>query len=288
MACDAKRPEMLRAVLQRAPDSLQWTSSSLAALTAAISSRDAELTRLLIAKHAGPPTVEGRSIPLVAHAIASNDRALLEALLAAGADPNVAVPAGADREFLSRLGSASVRDYVKADDGVTALMIAAGLGKPGYMRTLLDAGAQKNRTTTRYKMMALYFAARTDQWRAVQMLLGSGTEPEKLRIEISLALQRAAVFKDGAQIFQTAVSTGKAGFSTPAGQYVITDKKRTHKSSIYHVEMPFFMRLNCRDFGLHAGAVPNYPASHGCIRLPSEVAQKLFSEIPVGTVVMIN
>ncbi|MBA3273731.1 MAG: ankyrin repeat domain-containing protein [Chthoniobacterales bacterium] len=288
MACDAERPEIIRAVLQRAPESLQWTSSSRRALTNSLSAGDAELTRLLLSKYAGPPTVEGRSIPLLAHAIAIDDRGLVEALLQAGADPNVVLPAGADKEFLALLGSASVRDYVKGDDGVTPLMIAAGLGKPEYVRALLDAGAQKNRITTRYKMMALYFAARTDQWRAVQMLIGSGTEPEKLRIEISLASQRAAVFKDGTQVFQTAVSTGRPGFSTPAGQYVITDKNRSHKSSIYHVEMPFFMRLNCRDFGLHAGAVPNYPASHGCIRLPSDVAQKFFSEIPVGTVVMIN
>jgi len=52
--------------------------------------------------------------------------------------------------------------------------------------------------------------------------------------------------------------------------------------------MPYFMRLNCRDFGMHAGVVASYPASHGCIRLPSGVARRLFSEIPVGTVVMIN
>ncbi|MBA2744127.1 MAG: L,D-transpeptidase family protein [Chthoniobacterales bacterium] len=96
------------------------------------------------------------------------------------------------------------------------------------------------------------------------------------------------MIKDGTPVFETACSTGREGFATPAGEYVITDKRRTHQSSIYHVEMPFFMRLNCRDFGLHAGAVPNHPASHGCIRLPSEAAQKLFFEIPIGTVVMIN
>ena len=69
---------------------------------------------------------------------------------------------------------------------------------------------------------------------------------------------------------------------------MVTDKKRSHVSSLYHVQMPFFMRLNCLDFGMHAGNVPNYPASHGCIRLPAEIAQKLFAEIPVGTVVTIN
>jgi lipoprotein-anchoring transpeptidase ErfK/SrfK len=109
-----------------------------------------------------------------------------------------------------------------------------------------------------------------------------------LRVEISIASQKARVIKNGVPILQTAVSTGRKGFDTPRGEYVVTDKKRSHRSSLYHVQMPFFMRLNCLDFGLHAGAVPNYPASHGCIRLPASVAEKIFSEVPVGTMVSID
>jgi lipoprotein-anchoring transpeptidase ErfK/SrfK len=101
------------------------------------------------------------------------------------------------------------------------------------------------------------------------VLLGRGPTRDELRVEISLAAQRATIFKNGVSILNTAVSTGRKGFDTPPGEYVVTDKKRSHRSSIYHVEMPFFMRLNCLDFGLHAGAVPNYPASHGCIRVPA-------------------
>jgi lipoprotein-anchoring transpeptidase ErfK/SrfK len=52
--------------------------------------------------------------------------------------------------------------------------------------------------------------------------------------------------------------------------------------------MPYFMRLSCRDFGMHEGVVQPYPASHGCIRLPGDAAKKLFAEIPVGTLVTIN
>ena len=122
----------------------------------------------------------------------------------------------------------------------------------------------------------------------MQLLLGRGPSPSELRVEISLAKQRASVIKGGASVFQTAISTGRKGFATPAGEYVVTDKKRSHKSTIYHVNMPFFMRLNCLDFGLHQGVVPNYPASHGCIRVPAEAAQKLFAELPVGTLVTIN
>jgi hypothetical protein len=167
-------------------------------------------------------------------------------------------------------------------------MLAAGLGQADHVRALLEAGADRHRKTTRSKMMALYLAARTDEWRCTQLLLGSGPSPEELRIEISLASQKAALIKDGVPIFDTICSTGRPGYATRSGSYVITDKNRSHRSTIYHVEMPYFMRLSCLDFGMHAGVVPNYPASHGCIRLPSEAARKLFAEIPVGTLVTVK
>ena len=157
-----------------------------------------------------------------------------------------------------------------------------------YVRALLAAGADRKLHTVRYKMLALYFAARTKNTKCVQMLLGRGPDPGQLRVEISLARQRASVIKNGVPILHTPISTGRSGFDTPRGEYVITDKNRDHRSSVYHVEMPFFMRLNCLDFGMHAGVVPNYPASHGCIRLPFAVAERLFREVPVGTFVMIN
>jgi lipoprotein-anchoring transpeptidase ErfK/SrfK len=86
----------------------------------------------------------------------------------------------------------------------------------------------------------------------------------------------------------TGISTGKAGYATPTGEFVVTDKKLVHVSTIYKVEMPYFMRLSCKDFGMHEGYVPDYPASHGCIRLPSEAAHRLYKEVPIGTLVTIT
>jgi lipoprotein-anchoring transpeptidase ErfK/SrfK len=137
-------------------------------------------------------------------------------------------------------------------------------------------------------MIPLYFAAWTENWQCVQMLLGGGPQPEKLRVEISLAKQHMSVIKDGATVFETKVSTGRNGFTTKAGYYVITDKDRDHRSTIYKCPMPYFMRLSCRDFGMHEGVVQPYPASHGCIRLPGDAAKKLFVDLPIGTVVSIN
>ena len=57
--------------------------------------------------------------------------------------------------------------------------------------------------------------------------------------------QRAWLSKNGAVVEHTQISTGRDGYDTPAGRYVITDKHRSHTSTLYHVEMPWFMRLNC-------------------------------------------
>ena len=288
LADDSGQPEMVAAVLNHMPGNLAWTPETQRALRTSLSRGQTALTHLLLEKHATPPTVEGKTTPLLAQTLIDSDLDTCTELLAAGTDPNVALPAPPEKDFLAALPR-HLRDYAEVDKGITPLMIAAALGKVEFVQTLLAAGAERNRLTSHYKMIALYFAANTGKWRTTQILLGSGQLPEKLRIEISLAKQQVYVIKDGASIFRTTCSTGRAGFSTPPGEYVITDKDRNHRSTIYKVEMPYFMRLSCRDFGMHeSGSVPNYRASHGCIRLPAAAARKLFSEIPVGTVVMIN
>jgi hypothetical protein len=208
--------------------------------------------------------------------------------LECGADPNTVLPPRADKDFLALLPSKTLRSYVEDDKGITVLMTAAALGQAEYVQALLDAGADRNRATVRYKMLPLYLAAETGQWHCTQLLLGSGPPPDQLRIEITLASQHISLIKDGVSVFSTVCSTGREGYSTRTGDYVITDKERSHRSTIYKVEMPYFMRLSCLDFGMHEGVVPNYPASHGCIRLPGEAARKLFAEIPVGTLVTVK
>ena len=279
---------MFQTVLERFPPTLPWTPMTRTVLEAAISHGTEEQVRLLLSKHSAPPTREGGVVPLIAYAIVSDDAQLFHTLLAAGTDPNLVIPKTAEKEFMDLIKSKYLRMYIDADGGVNILMLAAGLGKADYVRALLDAGADRNRHTLREKMLPLYFAAWTENWQCVQMLLGGGPQPEQLRVEISLAKQHMVVIKDGATVFETKVSTGRNGFTTKAGYYVITDKDRDHRSTIYKCPMPYFMRLSCRDFGLHEGVVQPYPASHGCIRLPGDAAKKLFVDLPIGTVVSIN
>jgi ankyrin repeat protein len=288
LALDSGNPEIIHAVTERLPLMPHWTTSTRRALNAALLAGDNDQIRLLLGKHAAPPTPEGKNVPLLAYAIARNDQSLFSTLLDGGADPNTVLPARCDKDFLALLSSKSLRGYIEEDKNVTVLMLAAGLGHENFVQALLDVGADRKRATGRYKMLALYIAAQTGQWRCAQILLGKGPSPDRLRIEISLASQRVALVKNGVPIFRAPCSTGRPGYCTRTGNFVITDKNRNHRSTIYHVDMPYFMRLSCLDFGMHAGVVPNYPASHGCIRLPSDAARKFFAEIPIGTLVTVR
>ncbi|MEY2561621.1 MAG: hypothetical protein QOG51_2036 [Verrucomicrobiota bacterium] len=279
---------IFHAVLERLPNTLAWTSSTRLALEAALNADMKDQVRLLLSKHPAPPTREGGTVPLIAYAIAKDDPAMFHTLLACGSDPNIVIPKLCEKDFMALIKSKYLRMYIEGETGINLLMLSAGLGRADYVRALLDAGADRNRATPREKMLPLYFAAWTENWQCVQMLLGGGPMPDQLRVEISLAKQNAMVIKDGITIFTTKISTGRQGFTTPMGYFVVTDKDRDHRSTIYKCAMPYFMRLNCRDFGMHEGVVQPYPASHGCIRLPSDAAKKLFAEIPVGTVVQIN
>jgi ankyrin repeat protein len=286
-ALDGGNPEVIKTVLERLPQAQEWTASARRALARALQAGKKDEIRLLLSKHATPATPDGKHVPFLAYAIARSNASLFNTLLACGADPNTALPSRCDKDFLALLPN-GLRSYIEDDRNVTVLMLAAGLGQVDYLRALIDAGANRTRLTSRNKMSALDVAAETGHWRSTQILLGGGPAPDKLRIEISLAMQSVALVRDGISIYHARCSTGRAGYSTKRGEFVITNKERNHRSTIYHVEMPYFMRLSCLDFGMHAGIVPNYPASHGCIRLPEDTARKFFSEIPVGTLVSVQ
>lgn len=280
---------LIEALAQRLAPANEWSAGAVRLLQRALADGDDPHSGLLLAKHTPVPTQPGRKTPLIAQFVATGDLHSLQTMLRCGADVNTVVPFPAEKAFLESLnGARYLRDYVEGDSGITLLMLAAGAGREEIVRALLQAGAERNRMTAKYKMMALYFAARSKNYRCTQLLLGSGPAPEDLHIEVNLAQQRAAVLKGGVAILTSACSTGRDGFGTPPGTYVITDKDRNHRSTIYKVPMPYFMRLNCRDFGMHEGVVSSPHASHGCIRLPGDTARRLFSEIPVGTVVQIN
>jgi hypothetical protein len=107
-------------------------------------------------------------------------------------------------------------------------------------------------------------------------------------ILVSLPEQMAHVYRDGIEIGVTTVSTGRPGHRTPTGVFVILQKDKHHHSSIYHhASMPNTQRLTWGGVCLHAGGLPGYPSSHGCVHLPLEFSAKLFDITHLSTPVII-
>jgi len=107
-------------------------------------------------------------------------------------------------------------------------------------------------------------------------------------IVLSLAEQRLYAYHDDQLVAWSNVSTGKSGHDTPTGTFKITQKHIDHFSSKYNnAPMPYFMRLTDDGVGLHAGELPGYAASHGCIRLPLGMVKELYNHTPSGTPVTI-
>lgn len=108
-------------------------------------------------------------------------------------------------------------------------------------------------------------------------------------ITISLASQQMHVFRDGVLWRSSPVSTGKRGKETPPGVFAILQKKKSHRSNLYsNAPMPFMQRLTWDGIAIHAGHLPGYPASHGCIRIPRAFASELYKITrPTSTAVIV-
>ncbi len=142
--------------------------------------------------------------------------------------------------------------------------------------------------------------------------------PENALLEISILDQRARLYKTNGDkkqlVIDTYVSTGKNGYATPTGSFSVKEKLKDKRSTLYgeflnssgqsigggHIrempshaarfqgtEMPYWLRID-GPIGLHVGPVPNYPASHGCIRVPASIQPLIFSKVDIGTPVVVT
>jgi hypothetical protein len=106
---------------------------------------------------------------------------------------------------------------------------------------------------------------------------------------VSIPEQRIYLYRNGVLIGISTVSTGKRGYGTPAGIFTVLEKDRHHRSRTYdNAPMPYANRLTWQGVALHAGHVLGRPASHGCIRLPSQFARLLFDVSTLGMTVVIT
>lgn len=135
-------------------------------------------------------------------------------------------------------------------------------------------------------------------------------------VKLSLGEQRAYFYKGGVLVGVSQLSTGREGRNTPFGHFSVINKDKNHASNLYGdyvdsagnvvvpnvdvkkdpkppgthfkgASMPYYMQI-APGFGMHAGYLPGYPASHGCIRMPEFMAEDFFRSVSVGTPVTIT
>jgi len=259
-----------------------------APLAAALRAHNDALAAALVARGASINTrlAEGQS-PLHL-AVATGCHRTVKGLLQAGANANAPFHYPVSPAFIRQVRPGTMRWELRMDRNLTPLMLAADSGVAQSAVHLIAAGAKKSVWTRSSQMGPLNFAAQREDVKMQRALLGQDPEREERRIVICLSEQRARMFDlAGNEIFNTKVSTGRKGYATRTGDFVITDKYPTWTSTIYHASMPFFQRLSCADFGMHQGYVPGVPASHGCIRVPPDKASKLYDITRVGDHVQI-
>lgn len=110
-----------------------------------------------------------------------------------------------------------------------------------------------------------------------------------IRVLVSIPRQLAYVYRGATLIGASTVSTGKPGHETPTGSFPILQKQVFHRSNKYDdAPMPYMQRLTWDGVAMHAGRLPGYPASHGCVRLPATFAKQLYGLTRLGGTVTIS
>ncbi|MCP5536604.1 MAG: ankyrin repeat domain-containing protein [Akkermansiaceae bacterium] len=285
--------EMLRLLLEAGIRPENWRDQESNAVDGIIAScvRKGQLQLAgLCLQYGADPLARGKEGQRPLHmAVAMRDAAMVSLLLEFGADPNTYFGRPVSQSFLELTEKESMRWFLKNERRVTPLMMATNNGDLAIMSTLIEHDAKKYVYTGKHHLYPVNFASRRGDIKAMQVILGQDPEKEIHHAVLDLSEQRVRLFNAKQEvIFSSRVSTGKSGFRTPKGTFVITDKHKSHSSTIYGSSMPYFQRLSCSAFGFHAGYCPGYPASHGCIRMPHSAAKKLFGLTPVGTRVVIQ
>lgn len=161
------------------------------------------------------------------------------------------------------------------------VLLAAALAATLAMPPLHAQGAAKSAQLELAKQAE---KLKPGQWLWYPKIAPSGP----ILVYVDLGRQLGTVYRNGVRIGVTTVSTGRPGFETPTGVFTILEKNKEHISHKYNdAPMPYQQRLTWGGVALHAGGLPGYPESHGCIHLPLAFSKLLFDAMPMGGTVVI-
>lgn len=137
---------------------------------------------------------------------------------------------------------------------------------------------------------AAEFTRMVDRLKPGEWVWAPGIAPAgQVLVYVDLSQQLATVYRNGVRIGVSSVSSGKPGHETPTGVFTILQKDAKHRSSTYNnAPMPYQQRLTWDGVALHAGGLPGYPESHGCVHLPYGFSRDLFGITSLGATVVID
>ncbi len=177
-----------------------------------------------------------------------------------------------------------------------AVLIAAGLttttqpaaAQQGFGNFFSYQGTPKKRVVRKRRAPAAETSSETAPEGAKKAVPEKSGPQGFVYAIVSLPDQHMNVYDATGRIASTRVSTGQSGYRTPSGIYSVIGKSRYHRSNIYSgAPMPWMQRITWSGIAMHAGVVPGYPASHGCIRLPYSFAPVMFNLTKTGARVVV-
>lgn len=148
-----------------------------------------------------------------------------------------------------------------------------------------DVAAQGARASSPAELARQADALKPGQWVWAPQVSPAGP----ILIYVDLSRQIATVYRNGVRIGVSTISSGKEGHETPTGVFTILQKDADHRSNKYNsAPMPYMQRLTWDGVALHAGGLPGYPESHGCVHLPFAFSKLLFGVTTTGATVVVE
>lgn len=284
------RPEMLRELLVAG-----WKSDEvgvegetpLVSLLKRGGAEAAEMVGVLLDHGADADQVASEGQRAVFVAIAAGNSLTAKALInhEKGADVHEVMSFPVSKEFYGLFNHRGLFGwYCKNVRGLSPLMVAVLRDDLDVAHDLVKRGARRGQRTEA-KTYPIQMAADMKNVRMQQLVLGVPFEDSQQarKFIVDLSQQKVFFYKWGKLVKSSRCSTGKDGFRTPIGKYVITGKQKQKVSNIYKdAEMPYFQRFSCKDIGFHEGATYAGFLSHGCIRLPMSSAKYFYKHSRVG------
>ncbi|GGX78704.1 L,D-transpeptidase family protein [Massilia dura] len=177
----------------------------------------------------------------------------------------------------------SARHGKRIVEGRRSLALAASLAVAAVLWTG-TAAAQGRTVSSAIELARQSASMKPGEWVWAPQIAPRGP----VLVYVDLSKQLATVYRNGVRIGVATVSSGKPGHQTPTGVFTILQKDAKHRSSTYNnAPMPYQQRLTWDGVALHAGGLPGYPESHGCVHLPMAFARQLFAATKLGTTVIV-